>query len=29
VFLGEQLNPINWLGVGLIARGALLIAIKV
>ncbi|MDK1388263.1 EamA family transporter [Sinorhizobium sp. 8-89] len=27
LFLGEKLNPMNWLGVGLIAAGALLLAV--
>ncbi|MBL9063685.1 EamA family transporter [Tabrizicola sp.] len=29
VFLGERLSPVNWTGVGLIAAGAVLVAVKV
>lgn len=29
VFLGERLSPVNWLGVGLIALGAVLVALRV
>ncbi|MBA5776333.1 EamA family transporter [Stappia sp. F7233] len=29
LFLGERLSPVNWLGVALIAAGALLVAIKI
>jgi transporter family protein len=28
VFLGEKLSGLNWLGVGLIAAGALLVALR-
>jgi drug/metabolite transporter (DMT)-like permease len=28
IFLGERLSGLNWLGVGLIGAGALLVAIK-
>ena len=29
VFLGEKLSPVNWLGVALIAAGAVLVALRV
>ncbi|KRA65532.1 EamA family transporter [Caulobacter sp. BE254] len=29
VFLGEKLSPLNWLGVALIAAGAVLVAVRV
>lgn len=29
VFLGERLSAVNWLGVGLIALGAVLVALRV
>ena len=29
VFLGERLSPANWLGVALIAAGAVLVAVRV
>jgi transporter family protein len=29
VFLGEKLSPVNWLGVALIAGGAVLVAVRV
>jgi transporter family protein len=27
-FLGEKLSPVNWLGVALIAAGAVLVALR-
>jgi transporter family protein len=29
VFLGEKLSPVNWLGVALIAAGAILVAVRI
>ena len=29
VFLGEKLSPLNWLGVALIAAGAVLVAVRI
>jgi transporter family protein len=29
VFLGEKLSPLNWLGVALIATGAVLVAVRI
>lgn len=29
VFLGEKLSPVNWLGVALIAAGAVLVAVRI
>ena len=29
VFLGEKLSPVNWLGVALIACGAILVAVRI
>jgi transporter family protein len=28
VFLGEKLAPVNWLGVALVAAGAILVAVR-
>ena len=28
-FLGERLSPLNWLGVALIASGAVLVAVRI
>ena len=29
IFLGERLSPVNWLGVALIAAGAVLVAVRI
>jgi transporter family protein len=29
LFLGEKLSPVNWLGVALIAAGAVLVAVRI